>query len=244
MSSSADTSAAAAADQEGCDWRLLTPARVILSGPSQSGKSTLASKLVLQDDIWTTPFKKIVYAAPLLADRQGYLPELREVCDQKGKGLLVVDSIPQIETLQEFADSQPLCLILDDLIHFADVSGLDALCTLHSHHASASVLFLLQDLYYHSAKIKLTTLVRNATALILLWQLGDQLQLRTLNSRLFPGHKNFLSKCLEDAKERLGLRYLVINLSPWCRLKRQNICYTGLLPEERLHGSPRFYHLH
>ena len=53
-------------------WQIKTPARVEVIGPSHSGKSVLVEKLVTDDSVWERPAKKVIYAAPVLRDREDY----------------------------------------------------------------------------------------------------------------------------------------------------------------------------
>ncbi len=73
------------------NWKLTTPARLELVGPSHVGKSELILKLVDDDSVWDQPFKRICYCAPSLTSRDSYVGRLRELCEQGGKLLWLLD---------------------------------------------------------------------------------------------------------------------------------------------------------
>ena len=226
------------------DWRLSTPGRVTLVGPSQCGKSTLILQLVGDDTVWDRVFTKVMYVAPVLSDRQEYLDRLREQCGG-AKELAVSDKIPDVGEVKEFGAGHPVLLVVDDLLGFRDTSGITDLATLHSHHQGITCLFCVQNPFLRSAKLDLTTLSRNTTAKILFFQVNDWSVYRTLNSRLFPERKNFILDCLTTAKKKYRLPYIIINTDPFAQLDRRYICYTAIFKKERVQfgDSPLFFDL-
>lgn len=231
-------------------WKLKTPARVMLIGPSQSGKSELILRLVADDSVWDAPFRRIVYVAPLLDDRDAYLERLRETCGEK-KTLTATDAIPKVEDLRSLAhedvEGRGVLLVLDDLLSYKqNPDAVRDLAVMHSHHSDISVVMCVQNPFSAGkSKLDLVTLGRNLTAKFILYQLQDYYVLRTLNSRLFPERKDFLLRCLKTAKEKLGACYVVVNLHPFSGLERRVICYTGVFADERAgrFDSPVFFAL-
>ena len=67
------------------DWRIQTPCRLELLGPSGSGKSSLILKMIEDDSIFDRPCRHVAYCAPALEDRRNYVEELQNVVDRVGK---------------------------------------------------------------------------------------------------------------------------------------------------------------
>lgn len=227
-------------------WKLKTPGRIQLVGPSHSGKSELVLKLVGDDSIWDTPFAKIMYIAPSLEDKESYLQRLRDRCGPR-KILELSDRVPTVPELRDFADGRPVLLILDDLLSLkTDPKELQSLIVMHSHHMEITVVCCVQNPFLSGrSKLDLVTLGRNLTGKILMYQIQDFYVLNTLNARIFPERKRFLIDCLCAAKERYKLPYVFINLHPFSNLDRRHICYTALFEEERSahEDSPVFFDL-
>ena len=226
-------------------WQISTPARLELLGPSMAGKSTLLLKLVGDNSVWDQPMKKVIYAAPMLEDREDYLVSLDRVCQDSGKTLMTFEGIPTLAAMRDFALDDRLLLILDDVLGFEDPSLLKDLATMHSHHFGISMVFCSQQPFYRSSKLDLLTLSRNLTGRFLLYQLVDWNAYHMLNRRLFPERKNFLLDCLSEAKTRHHLPYIFINVHCHSGLPRRHVCYTALFRDERAahEDSPIFFDL-
>ncbi len=190
-----------------------------------------------------TTIKRICYCAPSLTNRDAYGDNLKDMCEQGDKGLWLLDHIPNEDELKDIGGGQPCLLVLDDLVGFADATGLTSLVTVGSHHLNISLVCTVQNPYLKSSKLDLTTLSRNLTGLILFFQLADYLMYSRLNSRLFPEKKGFLLNCLETARSSYNLNYIFVNLSTFANIPRRHICYTGLFKEERVNDSPLVFDL-
>lgn len=227
-------------------WQLHTPARLELIAPSGGGKSTLLLKLVEDDSVWDKPFGLVIYCAPLLSDRDDYLEKLAKACGED-KLLTTLDRVPTLDDIQNQSHTEKeALLILDDLLGFKDSKdAIQDLMTMHSHHYNLSVVFTVQNPFLKTKHLDLTTMSRNLTGRILLFQLNDYYLYKLLNSRLFPEHKLFVIKCLNEAKDKYGCPYIFINLHSFSDIPRRYICYTGLFQEERAHygDSPVFFDL-
>ncbi len=226
------------------EWRIRCPARLMALGPSMAGKSTLLLNLVCSD-VWEENFPKVVFTAPLANEDSHYINKLREKCEAGGKELLVLDRLPEIEELKNFAEGGPLLLLVDDVLGYKNPEGLTDLFTLHSHHNNITCCICVQNPFIKTAKLDLVTLSRNVTGRLVLFQLSDWSVYKHLNSKIFPEKKNFLLDCLNTARTRYGLPYVYINTDPFSGLDRRYICYTGLCDEERARfgGSPLFFDL-
>ena len=114
------------------------PARILIFGPSSSGKSTLVSKILdNQSLIFNQVFDRIIYCSDgsSLFTQNTNLPiENYEIYDK---------------TLFNTLDSrQNNCLIIDDFMHrAADDIQISELFTKRSHHQNVTIIFLLQNLF-------------------------------------------------------------------------------------------------
>lgn len=225
-------------------WRIATPCRLELIGPSQSGKSTLILSLVGDDSVWDRPFAAVMYAAPLLSDREPYLNDLRDRCRRTGKRLLLREGqLPAADEVARLSEGAPTLLICDDLLCFEDLSPLDDLTTMHSHHLGLSCAFCVQNPFFRKGKVDLVTASRNVTGRFVLYQRNDWLCYKLLNARLFPDAKDFLLDALDAARNRHNRPYVYINCHSFSELPRRYMVYTSLFEGERVAGSPVFFDL-
>ena len=223
-------------------YRIATPARVELLGPSQAGKSTTLLKLVKDDSVWDRRISKVIYSCPTLKDRQSYLNKLQDICKGREKQLLCMEKIPSHEELQAFSECQPVLVVIDDLLAMPDPSRLKDLILMDSHHMNISVLFCVQTPFFKSPKLDLALISRNLTGRIILFQAADVLQYQLVSSRLFPERKPFLLECLNKARTQ-GFNYVYCNVHCFSSLPQKFMCYTAMFTDERVDRSPLFFTL-
>lgn len=233
------------------------PARLMLIGPSHSGKSTLIKQLIrFRAQVFDQPHpQRVIYCNAVLDGRAAYLEELRQSVAAEAEAevggddsLWITDTIPSIDEVKSFADGQPLLLVVDDVLsHSAEAtSNLVPLFTLHSHHSGLSVVLATQTAFLQNQRLDLVTLSRQATGIFLTSQRSDLQQLRMLNSRLFPEKKHWLSSCLTTAYDDFGLPYIYVNVFPFSKIPRRLMVYTALFPDEQAKlkvPSPVFFAL-
>ena len=114
------------------------PARILISGPSSSGKSTLISKILdNQILIFDQVFDRIIY----FSDGSSLVTE--------NINLPIANCEIYDKTLFNTLDSrQNNCLIIDDFMHrAADDIQISELFTKRSHHQNVTIIFLLQNLF-------------------------------------------------------------------------------------------------
>lgn len=225
-------------------WKIKTPAQLQFVGPSQSGKSTKLLALVEQDHrLFDREFKQVIYAAPNVREDSEFCLELRKICQARGKRLQVADAIPNLPAIREEYSEGDVLLLLDDLICFPTLGGLSELSSLHAHHARITCVYCVQNPYARpGTRNELTTVNRNLTGRFLFYQLNDWRLYQILNTSLFPDCKNFLTRCLTDAKAK-SLNYVFVNTHSFGDLPRRFICYTGLFEGETEDGRPLFFDL-
>lgn len=219
-------------------YKIKTPAQIQLVGPSQCGKSTKIKALVADaDDVFDTVFHHVVYAAPILLSEEiaetDYVAELREICKEKGKQFTHYTKLPHLSEIRDLAPKGKLLYMCDDITSFHNVNNemLVRLSLLDSHHCGITFVHCVQNPFQKSA-LDLQTLSRNLTGRFLFWQVADLTIYQEINRKVYPGNPGFILRCLTEAKSRLKLNYVFLNLHPRAELSRKYICYTGLFSGE------------
>lgn len=154
--------------------------RMIISGASSSGKSTLLCDLLESENgILETDFERVIYLRGVPTKSDGRLRQ------KFGQNLIVFDEIPTQEILLSFCDNKKrTVLVIEDLDEQACSSSLISkfFCA-YSHHCNCSVIFTTQN-FFRPGKERLT-LVRNATHLVLFPNNLDQSVIRLLAQKVY-----------------------------------------------------------
>ena len=177
------------------------PARILIFGPSYSGKSTLVSKLIdYQLQVFDLKFDRIIYCSD------------GSSLNTMTKGLPIENYEFYDKNLFESLDSkQNNCIILDDFMHRAtnDVE-ISELFTKRSHHQNVTIIFLLQNLFPKSKFM--TDIKRNANYIILMSSPADEKSIKLFSSYLDPSNPNFIYNAYIDATKNKSFSYLLVDL--------------------------------
>jgi len=122
----------------------------------------------------------------------------------------VVDFRRGLPDLQDFDGSEPVLLILDDLMNETDETVAN-LFTKGSHHRNVSVVFLVQNLFHKNKHVR--TISLNAHYMILFKNPRDASQFASLARQMYPNRSAFAVDAYKDAT-RLPYSYLLIDLRP------------------------------
>ena len=194
--------------------KFISPATIVLSGTTSSGKSTWVDKL-LANDMFDIKPDKVFYCYGVYQKKFESMPAIN-----------FVQGLP--ESFDDFAGTNHNAVIIDDLQDdVAQSKAVEQLFTRDSHHKNVSVIYINQNLFYqgkHSRTIALNThytvLFRNPRA---------NSQLRVLRSQTGL-------KCIEQAYDDVMANdqfgYLIIDLSPFSRNKYK--LSTRIFPGEDL----------
>ncbi len=222
--------------------KIQCPSRMVVAGPSMSGKSQFAQKLVLfRDRIYTHTFERVLYCLPenSIHLHQKFLEELKEACAY----VEIVEGLPDINALHLNADhlSHKL-LILDDLMTraFASKEILE-LVTSTSHHSNISVVIITQSIFL-PAKHRLT-LMRNCSEKVLFHDKLDHNQLQVLSRHIAPGKPNLLKECFDFIYKKTGksdLKYVLLDASPISELPYNACIRTFIFPDKSGNIHPVF----
>ena len=185
-------------------FKFILPCRIILSGPSMSGKSQMILNIMKNyDNFFSEHVDYCIYFYPeqegLDESRQAYIKQLKEHIPD----LITVEGFPAMNRITRLAGKK--MLLLDDMFHqLADNLDFVNLCTIGSHHGDISFFLTTQNMYWPSRHR--LTIVRNCTDLILWQGILDKSQMYTLGRQLFED-RHFLVSCFEWLKKRYKHQY-------------------------------------
>ena len=214
--------------------KVMTPFRMILAGPTMSGKSRfIANILKYRSVIINNKFKKIVYCLPAKGFilHAPYLDHLKDLCADVD--FHIIEDMPDIESLSLDQDTDSKLIIFDDLMVKAfNSDDVFTLITQTSHHANISVILTTQNIFYPSKHGK--TLMQNCSTIVVHWDGNDVQMLNILSMQMFPKGSNFLHQCFEWMHKNpqiVPVGYVLIDGAPQSLLSRQMRVRTNIFPK-------------
>lgn len=179
-----------------------SPCRVLVSGSSATGKSTLIHEIIKNKNVmFKEPPVKILY---LYSYWQKLYDTMNTVEFRQGL------AIKQNEFQNRSSDSEHLLIILDDLMKETVSSGtIESIFSGESHHKNISIFFINQN-YYFPGKYSLT-IRRNCTYKVFFRSENECEQLTQLDRQLHMGGK--LIKAFEDIMQYNTHGYIMIDTS-------------------------------
>jgi len=192
------------------DLRFKIPFGMIISGPSNSGKTQLLLRLLdSANQIFTPVPETIVYC---YGEYHSFIPKL------ESKGVKIFSGLPSDEQLANLP--RPYLLVLDDLMLTINEKTLSEIFTKKAHHHNFGVIFITQNLFERTLRV-----ARNNSQYIILMRAPNAvLHIRNLGAQLFPGQlAYFMDAYRKSTEEPYG--YLVLDLHagslPSLRLRTQ-----------------------
>jgi len=144
-----------------------------------------------------TDISEIFYCAP-----ESSYPDLSE----SQIPVRYLDWLPKAEM---FADKKNRLVIIDDMMRESDESVVD-LFTKHSHHLSASVIFICQNIFHRGKGQRDISL--NSHYIVAFKSPRDRTQISSLARQISPGNTAYINEIFEDAtKNPYG--YLLLDLT-------------------------------
>ena len=202
------------------DVQIKTPFRMILAGPSMSGKTTLIRKLLLNgDSMFDRQFVKILWCYGQY-QHSAFAKIKNEVSNVEFHEGLPED----IQT--HFDTSHHNLVVLDDLMGDASKDErITKLFTMTSHHLNISLAYLTQNIYHKGTQSR--TISLNADIIILTKNTRDRSQIQYLARQLAPDRPKFIQESYQDATSS-PYGYLFIDLKP--ETNEQVRVRTGIFP--------------
>ena len=137
------------------------------------------------------------------------------------------------EILEKIQASEKNLVVLDDLMTSAGESKqISKLFTQEAHHKNLTVIFIVQNVFYHGREMR--TISLNAHYLVLYKNPRDKSQIRYLAHQIFPENSKYLTKVYEHATQEPH-SYLLIDLHP--ETPEQYRVLSNIFPGEQI----RFY---
>jgi hypothetical protein len=190
------------------DVRLQTSFNCLISGYSSSGKTTLVKNLLrLRNQIFSVNPEKIFLFYN--NDQPIYHEMMREgLIDEKFD---VKDTFPTLEYLttlvSPYKKTSGSLIIFDDVMTDIDDNFTKIICNF-SHHESASIILLTQNLFYHHKAFR--TLSLNMHYMFLMTNERDKQQISNLGRQVCPNNPNFLVNVYSAAASK-AYEYLLLD---------------------------------
>ena len=200
------------------------PTSIVVAGPTRSGKTYFVIKCLKHSHIQPFP-NRILF---LYKEWQPAYDELKILLSdvEFHEGV----DVPSLNYLS-VADKN--LVIIDDLMSSAgDSKQISKLFTQESHHKNLTVIFLVQNLFYHGKEMRNISL--NAHYLVLYKNPRDKSQIRYLAQQIFPENTKFLVNAFLNATLHPH-SYLLLDLHPETLEDFRTL--TNIFPEDRI----RFY---
>lgn len=218
------------------DLHIKMPFRLLIVGPTSSGKTTLVYRLLKQPKaLFGTTFQHIVYAVPKMTDSHAQFVDMLQ---NSFPHLTVHEGIPDIEQLGVMTGSK--LLILDDLIHaVVNSESMHKAFTVLSSHTNTNIILISQN-YFTQGKFA-NSLIRNISDKILFNDKSDRMWLNTVSRRMFPGSSGFLNNAMEWVTENFPQswqHYLYIDSNPRSRLGVKHQVRTNIIQSDDLEQGP------
>jgi energy-coupling factor transporter ATP-binding protein EcfA2 len=181
------------------DVRIRSPATIIISGPTGSGKTRLLMDLIAAAETIATPAPtEIVYCYDVWQNEFDELDK-RQRSDEVGELSIPVRmfrGLPDVRV--EFGDDPSVnrWLIVDDLMkEVTEDKNSDKLFTKYSHHLNITVFLVVQNLFLKS----LRTISINTHYFFLGKNPRDGLSAGNLAKQMFPGDSAYFMETYKDA---------------------------------------------
>lgn len=191
----------------------------IVSGPSQSGKTTFVNKFIQFSQEIISPKPSMI-----LWCYSEWQPSYQELL--QNSRVKLIEGLPDVSELKKDTHI-PKLIILDDLLSVMDQkkNAITDIFIKGSHHNNCSCLLLVQNLFYNN----LRTARINSHYIILMRNVSDKTQIINLAKQIFPYKNSHLLLAYEDACA-LPFSYLLIDLSPFSNDKLR--LRTNIFPGE------------
>ena len=175
------------------------PFGMIISGPSNSGKTQFLLKLLDNADKMFNPSPaSILYC---YGEYHEYIPKL------EAKGITIHSGVPSDDLIRSL--SKPLLVCLDDVVYQIQEKTLTEMFTKKAHHQNYGVILLTQHLFEKNLRV-----ARNNSQYIVLMRAPNAvLQIRNLGSQLFAKQLSFFLDAYEQAVSK-NYGYLLLDLHP------------------------------
>jgi len=184
-----------------------SPSSIVISGPSQSGKTSLTFEMLKHaDGMFEKPPAKIMYAY------KAWQPIYEEM-EQTVRNIEFLEGLPTKEDLKILSEQgDHTILILDDLLMEATQSlEILSLFTTFVHHYRISTILILQNLFTNAKYMRCISL--NTQYFLLFKTSRDKQQISTFARQVFANKSKYMISAYEKAVS-IPYNYLLVDLYP------------------------------
>jgi len=206
------------------DLKFKCPFSMVVSGPSQAGKSFFIYQIVkFRLRVCSQKFTRIIYCQSnnYSPKNQSFIKELQN----EFPTLELCQGLPKLNDLHLKMNNEPCLLLIDDLMEeVLNSSSMVNLVSNDCHNFNISVIFVLQNYFAQGRYGK--TLIRNCHYKVFFYNRVEQLEMRNISSQVstnpifFKANFEFLNKTFPNEKSF----YLLIDghsrseaKQLWCR---------------------------
>lgn len=200
---------------------LYHPLRLVIAGPSGSGKSWWILKLIKSRELlFDTKFNRILYCVPPKKS-QVHLTIFDKIKEFFNQAELIY-GLPKPTDI--IGDALPKLVIIDDQMTQIFTSPfMEEVFIQHSHHSSCSLIFTTQN-FFNSGKTK--TIIRQCNYKVIFNSPADQVILRHISCQLKPDQPNFLINVFQTLDQLFpadDYKYILIDGEPKSKMKKLRI---------------------
>lgn len=196
-------------DANDCPTNFTSPFNVVVSGPSQVGKTTYVHMLIRNEGLITPSPTRIVY---MYGEMQPMIRNLQDNPPKNTRVEIVQGWQPTVVNDMNAEDNN--LLVLDDVMtDCRDEVSLSNLFTRGGHHRNISVVFLAQN-YFFAGK-SAVDIRRNTHYLIMFACKQDKKQVALFGQRILPGYNRAFLDAYDDAtSQKHG--HLLVDMTTSC----------------------------
>jgi len=184
------------------DCRLQAPFNLIISGATQSGKTTFACNLLKSADELITKQKSDYVLLYYKAQQPKYDRLIsgglvHETINLFGNEAITYNDV--LEKVEHFKDGKGSTVIFDDAMSFLNKDLADVFTTL-GHHTNTNLIFMTQNLFYDNPFFR--TISLNSHYMSLLKNKRDLQQISTIARQICPKNQSYIADSYTDATKR------------------------------------------
>lgn len=177
-----------------------SPTTILISGVSQSGKSTWIEKVInFNDQLFDTPPKKIIYC----------YSAYQNLFDRIKNKVNLFQGIPSLEEIC-LPNKEHVLLILDDMLDQLSRDIVN-IFTVSSHHCNISCIFVTQNIFFKNPHLRSISL--NSHYIVTFRQPRDLNQIQVLGRQILPHKSKVFLKIYSEATKK-KYNYILINIHP------------------------------
>lgn len=215
------------ASHESIDASFKCPFNMIVSGPSQSGKTQWVARLLAYN-------KELMEKSPRIIHWHSpheHIPSLPSNLNVKSFACLPWDMDDDDYGSEE--EEQPDLIVIDDFAQETSNSkALTAFLTKFSHHRGISIILLSQNLFWAGKETRTQSL--NMHYIVLMRQTRDHRQIRTLARQMTQNNDEYklFIQAYHDSTDQRPFAYLIISSHP--RDDKRMLLRSNIFPEDAI----------